>query len=223
MRRKKAVLVGVGAQAKYVCDILMGNNSVNLIGYVDLEPHRTDRAEWLERLRLGGFSRLQNIEAAIDQGADCAIVCHADPHQKQRLSHIVDSLKLHHLSAIHPDASVSRLAEIGAGSIINAGAVVQPFARLGRGAMVHARTVVEHDNVLGDFVNLGPGVSLAGHVSCGDRVRAYTGAIVIPQIALGADCTIGAGAVVLQNVAPGTTVVGVPARPIGRAAIRTVD
>jgi acetyltransferase-like isoleucine patch superfamily enzyme len=42
------------------------------------------------------------------------------------------------------------------------------------------------------------------------------GAVVLPKLTVGADAVLGAGAVAVRDVAPGITVVGVPARPLER-------
>jgi len=42
------------------------------------------------------------------------------------------------------------------------------------------------------------------------------GAVILPGLTIGAGAMVGAGAVVTKSVAPGTTVVGNPARPITR-------
>jgi serine acetyltransferase len=44
-------------------------------------------------------------------------------------------------------------------------------------------------------------------------VNIGTGAKVIGGVRIGAGATVGANAVVVDDVAPGTTVVGAPARP----------
>ena len=49
----------------------------------------------------------------------------------------------------------------------------------------------------------------------GDGVFVGAGARVLGGIRLGDGCSVGAGAVVIDDVAPGVTVVGVPARPVG--------
>lgn len=49
------------------------------------------------------------------------------------------------------------------------------------------------------------------HPTLGDRVMVGTGAKILGPIKIGNDSKIGAGAVVLKDVANNTTVVGVPA------------
>ena len=44
------------------------------------------------------------------------------------------------------------------------------------------------------------------------------GSVVLPNVQVGPWATVGAGAVVLQDVAPGVTVVGNPARRLRRRA-----
>ena len=52
-----------------------------------------------------------------------------------------------------------------------------------------------------------------GECRVGDGAFFGTGAIVTPGLRVGADAKVGAGAVVLEDVPEGATVVGVPARP----------
>ena len=49
-----------------------------------------------------------------------------------------------------------------------------------------------------------------------DEVSVGANATILPGVRLGRGCTVGAGAVVVRDVAPGTTVVGNPARPVRR-------
>lgn len=52
----------------------------------------------------------------------------------------------------------------------------------------------------------------------GNNVSVKAGAIVIGAITIGDGAVVGAGAVVVKDVPPGSTVVGVPARVVGRGA-----
>ena len=75
---------------------------------------------------------------------------------------------------------------------------------------------LDHDVVLGEGVYLSPGVNLAGTVVVEEGAFIGIRATVAPGVRIGAWATVGAGAVVLHDVAPGDTVVGVPARSLQR-------
>ena len=113
---------------------------------------------------------------------------------------------------IHPSAVVSRYAEIGAGSVLFAGAVVNVDCRIGMGAIINTAASVDHDCLLGDAVHVSPGARLAGGVSVGDRSWVGIGVCVKQLVEIGRDVTLGAGAAVVSNIPDGCVAVGVPAR-----------
>ena len=53
-----------------------------------------------------------------------------------------------------------------------------------------------------------------GPVTIGDRVFIGANAAILPGVTIGDGATVAAGAVVTQNVPPGETVGGVPAKPL---------
>lgn len=93
-----------------------------------------------------------------------------------------------------------------------AGGLVMPHPQ---GIVIHSDVRIGPNCLLMQQVTLGvgtkPGVPvLEGAVDIG------AGAKVLGGIRLGAGCRVGANAVVLDDVAPGETVVGIPARPVAR-------
>ncbi|APW99123.1 acetyltransferase [Halobiforma lacisalsi AJ5] len=54
-----------------------------------------------------------------------------------------------------------------------------------------------------------------GEVVVGERAMIGAGAIVLPGVEIGADARVAANSLVTRDVEPGTTVAGVPARPMG--------
>ena len=113
-------------------------------------------------------------------------------------------------------ASVFQMDDV----VIGDGACLSPFVtitsniRIGRCFHANLYSYVEHDCVIGDFVTFGPGAKVNGNVTIGDHVYIGSGAVIRQGIEIAAYATVGMGAVVTRDVAPGTTVVGNPAKPL---------
>jgi serine O-acetyltransferase len=107
------------------------------------------------------------------------------------------------------------------------GIEIHPGAQLGRRVIIdHGMGVVIGETaVIGDDVYLYHQVTLGGtstqrgkrHPTLGRDVVIGAGAKVLGAITIGDGARIGANAVVLEAVPAGTTVVGIPARPVDRA------
>lgn len=154
-----------------------------------------------------------------NQGADLGFcVTIGNPHGRERirLHEWLRDQGLNPTSFAHPTAWIAEDAIIGAGAQIMAGAIVGVGARLGRECIVNTRASVDHEDVLEDGVEVGPGAILCGLVHVGVNGWVCAGATVLPRIRIGDDATVGAGAVVLRDVAGGTEVIGVPAEPAPR-------
>jgi len=117
-------------------------------------------------------------------------------------------------SVCHIRSTVSPTAELGAGTVVLAGAVVNAQAVLGRNVIVNTGAVVEHDCTIGDHVHIAPRAVLGGDVVVEPQAHVGMGAIVLEGRRIGAGTVVGAGAVVNRDLPPNTVCVGVPAKPI---------
>ena len=104
------------------------------------------------------------------------------------------------------------------------GIEIHPGAKLGRRVFIdHGMGVVIGETAeVGDDVLIYQGVVLGGtskekikrHPTVEDKVVIGAGAIVLGNITIGRGAKIGSGSVVIKDVPPGATVVGVPGRVV---------
>ena len=102
------------------------------------------------------------------------------------------------------------------------GIEIHPGATIGKGFFIDHGTgvIIGETSIIGDNVTLYQGVTLGGtgketgkrHPTLGDNVMVSAGAKIIGSFTVGENSKIGAGSVVIEEVPPNCTVVGVPGR-----------
>ncbi|MCI8561010.1 MAG: serine O-acetyltransferase [Dorea sp.] len=110
------------------------------------------------------------------------------------------------------------------------GIEIHPGAKIGKGLFIdHGSGVIIGETAeLGDNVTLYQGVTLGGtgkeqgkrHPTLRDNVMVSAGAKVLGSFTIGENSKIGAGSVVLKEVPPNCTVVGVPGRIVKMGNIK---
>ncbi|HJZ48420.1 MAG TPA: serine O-acetyltransferase EpsC [Roseiflexaceae bacterium] len=104
------------------------------------------------------------------------------------------------------------------------GIEIHPGAQIGRGFFIdHGMgVVIGETTIVGDWVTLYQGVTLGGtgkqrgkrHPTIEDHVVVGVSAVVLGAITVGQGARVGGGAVVVKDVPPHSTAVGVPARVV---------
>lgn len=104
------------------------------------------------------------------------------------------------------------------------GIEIHPGATIGRGLFIDhgSGVIIGETTVIGDNVTLYQGVTLGGtgkeqgkrHPTLKDNVMVSAGAKILGSFTIGENSKIGAGSVVLEEVPPDCTVVGVPGRVV---------
>ena len=110
------------------------------------------------------------------------------------------------------------------------GIEIHPGATIGKGLFIdHGHgVVIGETTVIGDNVTIYQGVTLGGtgkehgkrHPTIEDNVMISAGAKILGSFTIGANSKIGAGSVVLKEIPPNSTVVGVPGRIVKQDNVR---
>jgi bifunctional UDP-N-acetylglucosamine pyrophosphorylase/glucosamine-1-phosphate N-acetyltransferase len=136
-------------------------------------------------------------------------------------------------STLQDGSDAGPYAHIRGGSVIGPGVHIGNFAELKNTAMgpdsKSGHFSYLGDATVGERVNIGAGTITANYdgeqkhrTTIEDDVFVGSDSVIVAPRTLGANARTGAGSVVTRDVPPNTTVVGVPARPIGKKA-RTKD
>ena len=110
------------------------------------------------------------------------------------------------------------------------GIEIHPGATIGKGLFIDhgSGVIIGETAIIGDNVTLYQGVTLGGngketgkrHPTIGDNVMISAGAKIIGSFTVGENSKIGAGSVVINEVPPNCTVVGIPGRIVRQENVK---
>lgn len=117
---------------------------------------------------------------------------------------------------VHPRVALARQHRIalGEGCIIQQGCILTCDIQLGRFVFLNLGCTVGHDAVLEDFCSLMPHANVSGAARLATGVYLGTSSTIIQGVSIGANTVVGAGAVVVRDLAANITAVGVPAKQV---------
>jgi sugar O-acyltransferase (sialic acid O-acetyltransferase NeuD family) len=205
------VIVGAGGFGREVLDIIEAVNNVeptwDFLGYLDDGEPAQGLLARREVKHLGPSGMLASIEADYVIGI-------ASADARARIDALATSVGRSPAILVHPSAVIGSDVEIMSGSIVCAHVSISTHVRLGRHVQLNAGCTIGHDAVFEDFVTIFPGAAVSGNVLLHDGSTVGAGSVVLQGLEVGSGSMVGAGAVVARSVPDGSTVVGVPARPV---------
>ena len=209
---KKAFgIIGCGAQARYILDILRWLKFKGPIYIVDPLGKGPKSVYGLKVFRI---SKIEEIKKFL-KSKKARFLGLAISDNVTKLN-FIEAFSEHFdfPALIHPNAVVSPSAEIEDGCLINPFVYIGPGAVVKKGCFLHSFVNIDHDCYIGECANISPGATLAGRVKTGLAIYIYTQATIIPDVKIGDYAVIGAGANVLKDVPSKRMVAGNPAKNI---------
>ncbi len=210
------IIVGCGGHGRVVLDILLNAGKYDVIGFVDSNARthgrRIDGVEVL-----GSPVDLPKIRETC--GVSHCIVAIGDNGVRRSIADRLISQGFTLINAIHPSANLAHNVSLGTNTVIAAGALVCAHCQIGDSVILNTGCIIDHETLIGTATHVCPGARIAGRVTIESGAFVGIGATVIQSLRVGYESIIGAGAVVIHDVAPMSTVVGVPARPIKASSV----
>jgi acetyltransferase EpsM len=211
--KERCVVLGCGGHGRVVLDILLNADAHHVVGFVDSNPQMVGRRVDGVKV-LGRPDDLARIRD--DFSVTHAIVAIGDNGVRRAMADRVDELGFTLTNAIHPSANLARNVTLGRNIVMAAGALVCAHCQVGDSVILNTGCLVDHESLIGTATHICPGARLAGRVTVESGAFIGIGATIIQKVRVGYDAVVGAGAVVISDVAPMSTVVGVPAREVKR-------
>ena len=203
---KELLIIGASGHGKVVADIAVKIGSYSTIAFFDDNE---------EIKSIMGFSCRGKITSICEESRDNdVIVAIGRASVRERIMNQVKEMGFNLPVLVHPQAVIAEDVEIGAGTVIMAGAIINTGVQIGRGVIINTASSVDHDCIVDDYAHISVGAHLAGTVHVGERTWIGAGATVNNNIDICSDVMIGAGAVVVKNVTEAGTYVGVPIKKI---------
>lgn len=211
--RVRLLVLGAGGHGRVVADAALESGpGVQLVGFLDDDPRRQGTLV-LDHPVLGSIADVANVPH------DAVIAAIGDNAVRARLFRTLRARGERMLAIVHPRATISRSATIGAGSLVVAGAVINAGARISENVIINTGATVDHDCVVEDHAHVAPGVHLCGGCTVGANALVGVGTVVVPGGTIGRGSIVGAGSVVTSPIPTGVVAFGNPARVVRRLAV----
>jgi sugar O-acyltransferase (sialic acid O-acetyltransferase NeuD family) len=208
--RSSLIIIGTGGLGREVAALVEAVNrdtpTWTLEGFVDDDPtlHGTTVLNYPVHGDVEWLAQQDHLHFAIAIGNGDA---------RRSIAEQLSATDVTPVSISHPSVSLHRTAEAAPGTIFCKGAATTVDLQIGPHSILNLNCTVGHDSTLGAFVTLHPGVHISGSVTLAPEVTMGTGSVALPGTSIGRGATVGAGAVVVDDLPPHCTAVGVPARP----------
>lgn len=207
MDKKPLILVGGGGHCKSVIDVAE-SAGYTILGILD-KPEEVGK-QVLDYKVIGTDydipQYVDKVEFVITVGQ---IKSSALRH---KIAERIEKAGGKYATIIASDATVSKYAAIGEGTVVLHKCVVNADAKIGKNCIINTMANIEHEVEIGDFCHVSTGVMVNGCCKVGNEVFLGSQSILTNGIEVGNNNIIGAGSVVTKDVPAGEVWVGNPAK-----------
>jgi sugar O-acyltransferase (sialic acid O-acetyltransferase NeuD family) len=193
---RRAYIHGAGGHARVIASLLEAQ--ATFVVPDPQGPNQMRDVEFFERIE-----ELRRFDIYIGIGDNTA---------RRRIFDRLRGLGMRMATCVAPNAFVARDAVVGEGAVLCPGVVVNARAVVGNNTIVNTLSSIDHDCVLGDHSQVTAGVTFGGTVRVGENCFFGIKSAVVPNLTIGTDVVVMAGALVTQSLPDRVMAGGSPAR-----------
>jgi sugar O-acyltransferase (sialic acid O-acetyltransferase NeuD family) len=213
MTIRQIVILGTGGNCIDILDTINDINAIQLkyecVGFLDDNPDH-----WGQRI--AGLPILGPLPTAKDLPPSYFIVNGiGSPQNFWKQESIIAKTKVgieRFETIIHPTAHVSKMANIGRGTVIFQNVTITSNVKIGDHVIILPNTVISHDDIIGDYSCIAGGVCISGLVTIGKSCYIGTNSSIKQNVSIGDFSLVGMNSAVLHDVPENNVVVGNPAK-----------
>ena len=206
---KQLIIIGAGGFGREVFSWALGTEEYGreyaIKGFLDDNPSALGHTV----LPVGIIGSVRDYEPSEDDVFVCAM---GRPAVKEECCGLIRGRGGEFVNIVHRSVVIGRNVVLGKGVILCPGVTLTCDIRVGDFVSFNLNCAVGHDVVVGDYSQMSSFCDLTGGVRLGKGVFMGSHASILPGVTIGDGAVIGAGSVVVSNVGPGLTVIGVPAK-----------
>ena len=205
------LVIGASGHAKVIIEAIEYHKKYKIYGIIDSFKQKGDSV-----LGYKIIGTEHCIPDLVKKGITKGIVAIGDNWTRYQMHQKIKKLAplFEFITVVHYSAIISPSVKIGKGTAILTNVKVNTDSKIGDGCILNTNASFGHDSVLSDFSSIAPGVTVAGNVSIDFCTAISLGANIIQGISIGKHSIVGAGSLVLTDVADFKKVFGVPAKEI---------
>ena len=204
---KKILIWGGGLQSRIIQSMIYDNNIGDIVGIFD---NTINKIAYSTNCKL--YNSYSNLPELLSRSTHF-VVAIGNYHGfiRSSISIKLTAFGLEPINIISQHAIIDKTVELGVGLQIMSGCNVHKFAKINNYSILNTSSTVDHECRIGTGVHVMGSAALAGDIIVENFVSVGTNATILPSLLIGEHAQIGAGSVVLKDVAKKSIMVGVPA------------
>ena len=208
----RCVISGIGKYAEVYYQMIRDYEDIDIVGFTVDDEYR-NKEKSLFGIPI--YGETLDFESLSRNNVEGVIAPIGDNNKRVEILSKAEKYGLLTPSVIHKTCNIEGKVDIKSGVYIFQSTSIMPYVKINKYVMISQGVNIAHHTIIGTGAFISMGSNIGAKLKIGSKSFIGIGSTVMTGVdEVGANSLVGAGAVVIDNVCDGETVVGVPAKPI---------